>query len=281
MTRNSVKLDEIKVLHDNGFLFSGESEESIKEDTCETWPEVFWRRKERHSKRLDPEIAVISNYNAEKILEIGCAYGRVLRKILESNDGSEVMGIERCPNFQQFHQKYSLDYPILDTAKIIFDDFFSTTKVKNNYFDLIVLPMNTFPIDKSRLFSRVKQYLKTEGRFIFSTNKFPYDFDLDTLDKSKDHSYDGELLVELGNHSIAVEYFNFGWEVTQQGVKQVYYTAYHKFSLEKQLISRELERSEKEIFDPKKLQEMIVNQGFTIELRDEQSHSDIYVLSMK
>ncbi len=279
---------EISSLQRNEFLQTTDTIEKIKTNSYLTkiWADVFWRRRDSHKNRIDPEIPFIFEYNSTKILEIGAAYGRVLRKIAEGvgSENKEIVGIDVNDNFQLYFDLYKLKYPELQTSNILYDDFLTTSKLQNDYFDTIVLPMNTFPIvhpsNLETLFSKVKQHLKSDGLFIFSKNKFSSNKLLDTMDKSTNNSHSGDLSVELGNNPIAMEFYDFGTEKMEYGAQRVNYAIYNEMTTNYQLISRELYRGVHYFFNDVWLQEKIVDFGFVVKSKDNQSHSIVYVLSL-
>jgi len=76
--------DEIEILKNKKFLFDNENSKHIFQlHTSRLWAEVFWRRKQRHNVRYDPEISFILQRQPKTILEIGAGYGRILKKIVE------------------------------------------------------------------------------------------------------------------------------------------------------------------------------------------------------
>ncbi|MHA2363509.1 MAG: hypothetical protein ACXAC7_06100 [Candidatus Hodarchaeales archaeon] len=191
---------EMKILKEKNFLLPDDRVEriSLNLHQSQTWADVFWRRRHSHSQREDPETSFIFKYNPKTILEVGTAYGRVLKKIAELNmkhtKKAEIIGIEICHHFKQYFHQYKEENPILKSNKIIFDDFFRTTLLNLNYFDIIILPMNTFPsFDYNQLkflLSTVKKYLTDKGIFILSTYKLPEN--IDNVIKNSQDRHSGE-----------------------------------------------------------------------------------------
>lgn len=207
--------DELSILKDNRILYETENISNINHNAYSTkiWADAFWRRRKNHSNRFDPEIEIVTKHHPSKVLEIGSAYGRVTRKLIESiNQTAELSGIELNPHFEEYAKNYAETYPSLGSVEFIFDDFLDFQKGSGGEFDLIVLPMNTFPgftTDVlSNLFDAVKINLEVDGKFIFSTHKFPQN-----LDKYTECNYSGEFLVELKEEPIAGVFYRFpGYE---------------------------------------------------------------------
>ena len=279
----SILEHEISALRAHEVIFDDEDSHDISSSLhlSPTWADVFWRRRYSHSSRPDPEIPFIFKDHPKTVLEIGSAYGRILRKILEYRSSldyhPEIEGIELCPSFSKYFELYKTEYPILNDTHIGFDDFFTAEKLLSNQFDVVVLPMNTFPSFSyntlDSLFKRVLSLLNENGKFIFSTHKYEK---VKSLKPGQKH--DGTLQFELSEDIIASEYFSFPLTKTDYGLQIVTYLIYNRFSRKYQLKKREIFRTIEEFIEPLLLKELINKHGFSIQLIDDSSHSSVYVL---
>ncbi|MHA2164322.1 MAG: hypothetical protein ACXAAT_00530 [Candidatus Hodarchaeales archaeon] len=155
MPRNQKILNEIELLRQMDFLAPEDKKEMISEGFYQSpiWPEVFWRRRKTHAKRPDPEVLFIKDLRPKSVLEIGSAYGRVTKKIInlqQEIDSSfptmEIVGLELNPNFQEYIDLYSEEFPALSKAKFVFGSIFDAENVfPESSFDFVVIPMNTVP----------------------------------------------------------------------------------------------------------------------------------------
>jgi SAM-dependent methyltransferase len=251
------------------------------------WPEAFWRRRKTHAKRPDPEIQFIKDLHPKSVLEIGSAYGRVTKKIInlqQEIDTSfptlEITGLELNPNFQEYIDFYSEEFPELLKAKFVFGSIFDAENVfPESYFDLVVIPMNTvpnFPFEKlDLLFKNLRYIIKQNGHCIFSVHKRKID---EKMILSEKDWLDGELLVERGKNPIASICYGFPIEKTDYGHSSIYYCKYfllnNKMNSEKKIISR----SVTEFFNVDALEEIIKNNGFQVHFVDEESFSRVYCI---
>jgi phospholipid N-methyltransferase len=274
------KDDEISILKDNKILHETENRNSINNNvySLEIWADAFWRRRNNHAKRLDPEIDIVLSYSPSKVLEIGPAYGRVTRKLIETaNYSMELSGIELNQYFEKYTNIYAGTYPSLNSVNFIFDDFMEFRMESGREYDLIVFPMNTFPsfpIEKlSNLFDSVKYNLQEDGTFVFSTNKFPHN-----VDKYSEHSYGGELLVELKQDPIAGTFYTFPGIETEFGYQLISYSIYTRFDNVCIPKERIVNRSINNFYRPEILEQLINENGFIINSIDNSSHSSVYCL---
>ena len=273
--------EEIKFLKQLNILESEDSINSINESfyLSSLWPEVFWRRKTRHQSRPDPEIPFVIGLQPKNILEIGSAYGRVTRKLIDIAEES-VTGLELNPNFQNYIEKNTECYPELNRANFIYGSIFEAKKVfpKSN-FDVILIPMNTvpnFPFDSlDLLFKNLNEILAKEGYCVFSVHNRK--INSDDLEQNKD-SFDGELLVEKRKPSIAQIAYSFPLKQTEYGYSQISYLIHHilneKMCSEEKIISRSMI----EFVETNILERIIVNNGFSIESIDKSSFSKIFII---
>ncbi len=273
--------EEISILKDNNILYESEDISDINSNAYSTkiWADAFWRRRHNHSKRIDPEVEIVLKFQPSNVLEIGSAYGRVTRKLVdEAKHAMRLTGIEFNPHFEKYINTYSNTYLSLNSVKFLFNDFMGYRN--NEEYDLIVFPMNTFPgfpIDKLvNLFNSVKNNLQEGGKFIFSTHKFPKN-----LDKYSEHSYGGELLVELKQDPIAGTFYSFPIFETDYGYQSVSYSIYTRFDDKFNPKERVINRSITNSLLPEKLKEIIIKNGFEIHSINSSSHSDVYCLQME
>ncbi|MHA1302823.1 MAG: class I SAM-dependent methyltransferase [Candidatus Heimdallarchaeaceae archaeon] len=245
------------------------------------------------------------------ILEIGAGYGRILKKIVEkfldpeiaekqTISQIEIVGIEICKAFRPFFETYkkgiipelkqnhspnqnnNTPYSIL--FDIIYDDFFETDRLEENYFHMILLPMNTLPSFSysmlPKLFQTIHKYLREDGIWIFSTYKLPEQFDKqfdEQFDRKLERDrYSGELLVDLDNGHIATELFQLRTLRTHYGISVINYHAFNVLRRDYSLVERQLFRTIQEFIIPSHLEELIEQSGFKLEFKDNSSHSTVY-----
>lgn len=279
---------ELQKLHDFGLLMQNESISDIRNDmhSSEIWGDVFWRRRKNHAKRDDPEIQFLFENNPRTILEVGTAYGRVLNKIALENEKqvkkAKLFGIEICKHCEKYFQTYSKKHLLLENCNILFDDFFKTNDIFQKQFDVIVLPMNTFPsfpISKLEdLFSSVKKHLNPNGSWFFSTYK-PKAADNKFNSKNLEVNHSGELLVELSKDIIAGEHYQFPAVKKDYGMRAISYSSYNRLSREYELKERKIFRNTREFINPDDLRKIIEVNDFHINFIDTSSHSAVYSLS--
>ncbi|NPD89058.1 MAG: methyltransferase domain-containing protein [Asgard group archaeon] len=280
---------ELQKLNDFGFLMENETISDIRNNlhSSEIWADVFWRRRENHSKRFDPEIQFIFDNNPKTILEIGTAYGRVLNKIAVENEKqtkkANLFGIEICKHCKKYFQAYSKKHPLLEKCNILFDDFLKGSNVHQKQFDVIVLSMNTFPSFPfsmlENLFSAVRKHLNPNGSWIFSTYK-PKATDNKYNAKNLRKNYSGELLIELVKDIIAGEHYQFPAIKKDYGMQAITYSSYNRLTRDYKLKERQIYRNTREFINPDNLKKIINNNDFSIEFIDTSSHSAVYYLSM-
>ncbi len=286
-SKNEIE-SEIQKLHKFRFLMKNESISNIRNNLhfSEIWADVFWRRRKNHSKRYDPEIQFIFSKNAKTILEIGTAYGRVLNKIAVENEKqtikAELFGIEICKYCNKYFQAYSKKHSLLENCNIIFDDFLKINKAYQRQFDVIVLPMNTFPSFPismlGDLFSAIRKHLNPGGLWIFSTYK-PKANDNKYNPENLRENHSGELLIELGKDIIAGEHYQFPAVKKDYGMQAINYSSYNRLTLQYKLEEREIYRNIREFINPDDLKKIIRDNDFRIKFIDTSSHSAVYCLS--
>lgn len=280
---------ELQKLYDFGFLMQNESISDIRNDlhSSELWADVFWRRRKNHANRHDPEIQFLFNNNPKTILEIGTAYGRVLNKVAIENEKQttkvKLFGIEICKYCEKYFQVYSKKHPLLENCNILFDDFLKSNNLYQKQFDVIVLPMNTFPsfpisILKD-LFPAVRKHLNPNGVWIFSTYK-PKTTDNKFNSRNSTENHSGELLIELDKDIIAGEHYQFPAVKKDYGTQAITYSSYTRLTREYKLIEREVYRNTREFINPDDLKKIIGENDFHINFLDTSSHSAVYCLSI-
>jgi hypothetical protein len=278
---------ELQKLHDFGFLMQNESISDIRNDlhSSEMWADVFWRRRKNHAKRDDPEIQFLFENNPQTILEIGTAYGRVLNKIAVENEKqtnkAKLFGIEICKHCEKYFHVYSTKHPLLESCNVLFDDFLKTNNIYQKQFDVIVLPMNTFPsfpISMLKdLFSAVKKHLNPKGSWVFSTYK-PKTADNKFNSENLEENHSGELLVELNKDIISGEHYQFPAVKKDYGMRAISYSSYNRLSREYELKERIIYRNTREFINPDDLKKIIEVHGFHINFIDTSSQSAVYSL---
>ena len=227
---------ELNVLKEKNILEPADTIQEISSDHNESreWADGFWRRKTRHESRPDPEVEIVFDLKPKSTLEIGAGYGRILKKLSQEREkrkmNTELVGIEKCTYLESYFKKFQAQEPLLADVTIYYDNFFNSTHLKGKTFDVIVLPMNTFPAFGEKeiplLFQTVKKYLTKGGRFIFSSYNFPEDISNKKLMKE---NYGGEILLEVGENPIILEFYRFTKLVEHFGVEEIIYLIYYRF----------------------------------------------------
>lgn len=275
---------ELEQLSEMGLSLSLETAQNLDQlHLSEIWAEIFWRRREQHATREDPEVVHVFQTKPQRVLEIGAAYGRVTRKIVEVkekfNSTSEIFGIELCPYFDRFFSQYSGEFPVLKQVQMIFEDFFSFQALESRSFDVIVLPMNTFPsfpIEKlPQLLQRVLELLSPDGRFIFSTYKLAKGI------QPVEAQHSGEIRIAVGQGPIVGEFYQLPSQSTRYGARLVTYMHYTKLTQDHQKVKSYISRTIQELIQHETLESMISDNGFAIALCDDSSHSRVYSLKRK
>ncbi|MDH5403123.1 MAG: hypothetical protein OEZ01_10910 [Candidatus Heimdallarchaeota archaeon] len=274
---------ELDYLREKQFLNNTENKINVIENihSLNIWAEIFWRRRFLHERREDPEVNLLSEFDHDNILEIGAAYGRVLKKVSLNEDiyQKNLHGVEICGGFQKYFELFQKNNPYLRDCIIYFDNFFDSSNLKLNYYDIIYLPMNTFPsfnpIKYDELFSTVRKYLKSNGVFVFSTYKIDKTTQFLKISK-EDHN--GEFLVELGLSPITGEHFRFEGQLTDYGAKVTTYSLYSILNREYVLQNQWLYRGGIHFVESTVFEELFQKHNFTIDKIDKTSHSIVYCL---
>lgn len=284
--------NEIELLKQMDFLNQEDSIDVIHEGfyQCSEWPEVFWRRRNLHAKRPDPEMPFIKNLKPRKVLEVGSAYGRVTRKIialLQEEDtplsSMAVTGLELNPYFQEYTSLYSKEYPELLKAKFVYGSVFEVERVLPDVeYDVVVIPMNTvpnIPFEKlDDLFKNLKHVVNQDGHCIFSVHNRKFG---DNKIVTPKDILDGELLVERGKKSIASICYGFPIRKTVYGYSSIYYCIYFLLNREMCSEKRIITRSVTEFVNSNAMKEIITKNGFKIDFIDDKTFSRVYGIRKK
>jgi len=273
---------EISELHKNGFLLPNESIKDISGSIYDSsiWAEVFWRRKESHESRDDPEIRFVFESDPEKILDIGSAYGRVLKKLVQEKQkygsNAAIHGIELCQEFESYYKKYVRENESLREVKMMYGDFLTTKKIEKESYNVILLSMNTLPNipvkEVEKWFNRVHDMLVDGGFWIFTTHKYRPSI----INTGKEFS--GDILVKCGEGPIINETFSFNVKKAYHGSTLVSYSRYSKLSRDHHLESSYLYKSTIEFFSLPFLDEIARKNSFKTVIRDDSSHSLVHVM---
>ena len=268
-------------LREDGILQKDEKLDRIRSDLHYTklWADAFWRRKKQHSRRVDPEIAILDKLDFSSILEIGVAYGRVAYKIIEKFPSISYTGIEVCSHSADYHKQYSKNKN--QKMNLITDNFFETDQIKQK-FDIIILPMNTLPSFSYKglpnLFESVKRYLAPEGKFIFSNYKLPEIINEKNIDEFRSNR-NGEILFDKNTSDrLAVENYQVEYYTTDYGARSTNIQLYHRLNNEYRVIERELFWTQLEYITKDNLLRILEQNGFLVEC-DNSSHSTVYIVS--
>lgn len=230
---------ELEVLKERHFLEPEDSVNDIQTNHYETqiWADAFWQRRVSHATRPDPEIEAIFDYNPSSVLEIGAAYGRILKKLGEERakrnmqTKTKLVGIEKCPYLEEYFNKFKKQENLDQDISILYDDFFNSTNLAGKKFDIIALTMNTFPEFGLEgiplLFKTAEKYLSEHGRFMFSSYKLPDDFPVEKLLRERSSS---ELVHMEGKKPMINEFTELLTLLASQEVKKVGYQVNYRFS---------------------------------------------------
>jgi hypothetical protein len=288
---NSNSLEyEVRKLKSHKFLFDSEGPKDLRFDLNNTklWADSFWRRKKSHKNRIDPEIKYLPTTEVKRldILEIGFAYGRIASKtILQlQNNGikSSYTGIELCEHFKPFYKLYTIENPILKNVEIVYDNFFTTNKLQFKKYDLILLPMNTFPSltlsEIKILFVKIIDYLSDSGMFLFSTHKMTEQITNDFIDSKLKTNRGVE--AQISEKDILInEHMQLSLEPEDFGASGSLFHSINRLSRDYKLIERGVFRKETNFLNKTYLESIIRDFGYKIEIYDDTNHSAIYGLS--
>ncbi|MHA2253954.1 MAG: class I SAM-dependent methyltransferase [Candidatus Kariarchaeaceae archaeon] len=256
----------------------------------ENWAEHFWRRRKSHARRPDPEVTFVEKANPRTVLEVGCAYGRFTRKILELNgkrsqqDQIAVTGIEINPQFEQFQKLYSEEHSILQNGTFLFDNILNCDKLfPKHSFDVVVIPMHTFPnfgIDFiKQLLPKLRYLLSPDGQCIFSTNKTLRN--INNPESLSQDDYSGSFDLEKGKPPKASIVYTFPAQKKDFGYRRIYYIIYYSFNTVMDTTERIITRSIDDIILPDKLEKLIKEFNFNINYIEEEQFSMVYGISIR
>lgn len=275
---------ELDILKAKKFLEPDDSINDIQTNHYETqtWADAFWQRRVSHATRPDPEIEVIFDYKPSSVLEIGAAYGRILKKLDEERAKrkiqTELVGIELCPYLEKYFIKFkeqeNMDHDII----ILYDDFFNSKKLKGRKFDIIALTMNTFPEFGPEgipmLFRTAEKYLSEDGRFMFSSYKLPDDFPVEKLLRERSSS---ELVLEDKEHPIIHEFTELITLLASKEVKKVGYQVNYKFSNYYRTREKTIYRNIALLLRRSQIEQKIQENGFVLEEVRSDQYSYVFV----
>lgn len=270
----------VEKLKQQGILLESDHTDQFRDDLHYTklWADSFWRRGNRHSVRKDPEIQFLKDTNPTSVLEIGSAYGRFAKQALGVL-GEEVSytGIEVCHHFQPYLQRYFNTVPSNLTLR--YDNFFEITEFDNK-FDSIVLPMNTLPSFPNQslglLLQQIKKFLKPGGYFIFSSYIIPSKISEKDLVTRFSRPRSGELLVEDADR-IAMEYVPLERSLTDFGASEQFILLFHRLDKMYSIQERAIFWNQHQFLTQQYLEDLLTSHGFSVEERDDKSHSLVYV----
>ena len=208
---------------------------------------------------------------------------KIVKKLEDLGMHANITGIEVC----NYHEKYFREYQLLNPLQIksfdrvdaVFDNFFTTEKLPFKAYDLIILPMNTFPSFPiqgiKQLFEKVKDYLTEDGYFLFSTYKTPENISLEYFKAKFQRDHGAEILI--GDDELLVsEYIQLYHELMDWGVYSREYHSINSLSREYKLINRGVFQNQSCFINRLWLHQLIKDQGYTISIFDESSHSAVY-----
>ncbi len=227
------------------------------------WADIYWSRRVAHSNREDPELDQIKKISPDSLLEIGSAYGRILRKLKALLPKTDLHGIEICPYFEDYRKEYlSGDFDeYLMEQNIVTGDFFQHDFGRK--FDVILLPMNTFPSFPEDLIvpllSRVKELLNSEGRFVFSSHRYG--------ENSKEPSLLTDTTDYVEEIGMEFRYIQFGPFRFDGGH---YYDSFHVFGEDAVF------RTRRSVYKPEYLEDILHSQGAEVST-DDSSHSTVWI----
>ena len=275
---------EIEDLQLNKFLEPNDSFDDILTNHYDSkdWADAFWSRRFSHSRRPDPEVEIVFKTDPESILDIGSAYGRVLKKFCEEKEkqklSTQIVGIERCQYHEENFKLFQKQEPLLNDVKLFFEDFFDSKQLKGKKFDVIVLSMNTFPefgsIGIPMLFKTVKNYLNNTGRFIFSSPKYLDDEPVDKLLKVDNSA---QLILNEGEKPIILDVYTKKNILENGEIEKISYFVYYQFSDYYKERKKRIYRITGSILRKGQILQKIQDNGFIVEKVDDASHSFVFV----
>ena len=275
---------EIEDLQLKKFLEPNDSIDNILSNHYDSkdWADAFWSRRFSHSSRPDPEVEIVFETNPESILDIGSAYGRVLKKFCEEKEKrklpTQIFGIERCQYHEENFRLFQEQEPLLNDVQLFFEDFFDSKQLKGKKFDVIVLSMNTFsefgPNGIPMLFKTVQNYLTGTGRFIFSSAKYLDDEPVDKLLKVDNSA---QLILNKGEKPIILDVYTKK-NINKNGeVEKISYFVYYHFDDYYKERQKRIYRITGSILRKGQILKKIQENGFKIEKVDDAFHSFFFI----
>ncbi|MCK4359095.1 MAG: class I SAM-dependent methyltransferase [Candidatus Cloacimonetes bacterium] len=155
-------------------------------------------------KYLEAEIVfVLKHINSEdKVLELGCGYGRVLQRLVEK--AKKVIGIDTSRESLQFARKMimynnSLELFEMNAIDIYFED---------GDFDVVICIQNgisAFHVDKEKLIKEAVRVTRSGGKVLFSSysEKF-WEDRLEWFQLQAEHDLIGEIDYEKTGNGVIV-----------------------------------------------------------------------------
>ncbi|OLS24859.1 MAG: hypothetical protein HeimC3_17340 [Candidatus Heimdallarchaeota archaeon LC_3] len=275
-------LKEVNILKSKKILHPDDSVENVLLNHGETkeWADVFWRRRYQHENRSDPEIDLVFETSPTSVLEIGTGYGRILKKLDKERQrkklSTKLFGIERCKHMESYFLLFKKQQPSLSDVEIYYENFFRSKQFRKRKFDVIVLPMNTFPSFHSKLdllFRTVKNYLSEDGLFIFTSYKIPQNR---TKEERRKGKYSGELLVEEEKKPILLEAFRFTETEGPYGIETVTYLIYYRFFEYYSIHKKYIYRLEHFVPQKNQIEKIITENGYKVKFFNDESHSLVF-----
>lgn len=286
------QLQDLQNIH---FLSTSETIDDIREDLHFTklWADSFWRRRKQHSNRPDPEVSILNNlefqeHTAPNVLEIGFAYGRFAKKALEVLPSTtQYYGLEVCKHFAPYYNQYWSSAALSEIQLLmVLDNFFKpATSLLPLSFDLIILPMNTFPTflhsALSRFMNRLSEMLSEKGSFIFSTHKPPKDLEsrsLEDLQQKFQGDRGGSVHVDVEDR-IYLEWYPFTFARRDYGLHVKNVQCYLRYSNSFDLLEKGTFWTQVEFYTQEYLHSLVQSHSMRLELLDDQSHSLVYQIT--
>ncbi|MCY3413416.1 MAG: methyltransferase domain-containing protein [Candidatus Heimdallarchaeota archaeon] len=241
------------------------------------WSAYFWRRREAHQARPDPELNHVSVSTGDRILEVGSAYGRFTRKLVEKfGEKCEIHGLELNDTFEKYIHMFTRDHPELSVVHFTFGSILDAKSVYSEVkFDCIIIPMHTFPSFASenlpKLLANIRSILSPGGICVFSTRKFR------KIDPSSfTDSFDGFFDLEMKENALSTIVYSFPSTVTVYGSQTISYQLYLEFDENYDVIQKYLVRSSSDYIHQDILEKVIVENKFEIESVIEEEFSIVY-----
>lgn len=172
-------------------------------------------------------------------------------------------------------------YPDLTKTKTVFGKIFDSENLfEKESFDLIIIPMNTFPAfsyeNVKKLFPILYSLLQPGGKLLFSAR--PERVNEKYSLTMNENDYNADWKVEKNNYSIASITYTFPGKKTSYGFRNVYYRTYNVFDKYLNLLSRTIIRNEQDFITHEKLHDVFNKYAFSILTSKVEKFSHIYIL---